>query len=61
MCGVNLDSFCLDSFWNSLFEVVFILNYNFAVFYYHEATATLRFHALVLIFSCVSCFQKVFT
>ena len=51
MCGLNLDSFCLNSFWNSLFEVVFILDSNFAVFYYHDATATLRFHVLVLIFS----------
>ena len=61
MGGVNLNSSCLDFFWNSPFEVVFILNYTFAVFYYHEATVTLRFHASVLIFSYVSCFQKVFT
>ena len=52
---------CLDFFWNSLFEVVFILNFTFAVFYYHGATAMLWFHDSVLIFSYLSCLQKVFT
>ena len=61
MCGVNLNSSCLDFFSNSLFKVVFILNYTLVVFYYHEATVTLWFHASVLIFSYVSCFHKVFT
>ena len=61
MCGEVLNSTCLDFFWNSLFEVVFILNFTFAVFCYHGATVTLRFHDLVLIFSYISCFQKVFT
>ena len=45
-------------FWNSLFEVVFISNFTFAVFCCHGATATLRFHNSVLIFSYLSCFQK---
>ena len=61
MCGEILNSTCLDIFWNSLFEAVFILNFTFAVFCYHGATVTLRFHDLVLIFSYISCFQKVFT
>ena len=44
MRGEILNSTCLDFFWNSLFEVVFILNFTFAVFCYHVATLTLRFH-----------------
>ena len=50
-----------EFFWNGLFDVVFILNFTFAVFCCHEASGTLRFHNLVLIFSYLSCFQKVFT
>ena len=61
MCGEILNSTCLDIFWNSLFEAVFMLNFTFAVFCYHGTTVTLRFHDLVLIFSYISCFQKVFT
>ena len=51
---------CLDFFWNSLFEVVLILNFTFVIFCCHGATVTLRFHDSVLIFSYLSCFQKVF-
>ena len=58
MCVEKLNSSCLDFFWNSLFEVVFILNFTFAVFFYHGATVTLRFHDSVLIFFYISCFQK---
>ena len=58
MCVEKLNSSCLAFFWNSLFEVVFILNFTFAVFFYHGATVTLRFHDSVLIFFYISCFQK---
>ena len=51
----------LDFFWNSLREVVFIINFTFVVFWCHGATVKLRFHDSVLIFSYVSCIQKVFT
>ena len=44
MFGEIFNSTCLDFFWNSLFEVVFILNFTFAVFCYHGATVTLRLH-----------------
>ena len=44
MFGEILNSICLDFFWNSLFEEVFTLNFTFAVFCYHGATLTLRFH-----------------
>ena len=58
ICGEILNSSCFDFFWNSLFEVVFILNFIFAVFFYHGATVTLRFHDSVLIFCDISCFKK---
>ena len=61
MCGENLNSSCLVFFCNSLFEVVFILNFTFVVFCYDGATVTLRLYDSVLIGSYVSCFQKVFT
>ena len=60
-CGENLNSSCLDFFWNSLFGVVFILNFTFVVFWYHGAPVTLRCYDSVLIFSYVSWFEKVFT
>ena len=59
ICGEILNSTCLDFFWTSLFEGVFVLNFTFAIFCYHGATVTLRFHDLVLIFSYISYFQKV--
>ena len=58
MCGEILSSSCLDFFWNSLSEVVFILNFTFAVFCYHGATVTLRFHDSMLIFFYIFCFQR---
>ena len=58
MCGETLSSSCLDFFWNSLSEVVFILNFTFAVFCYHGATVTLRFHDSMLIFFYIFCFQR---
>ena len=61
MGGEILNSPCLDFFWNSLFEVVFILNSTFAVVCYHGATVTLRLRNSVLIFSHISRFQRVFT
>ena len=58
ICGEILNSSCLDFFWNSQSEVVVILNFTFAVFCYHGATVTLRFHNSVLVFAYISCFQK---
>ena len=51
MYGEILNSARLDFFWNSLFEIVFVLNFTFAIFFYHGAFVTLRFHDLVLLFS----------
>ena len=62
--GLSVEDICVEKsstppvwifFWNSLFEVVFILNlyfifslyFTFAVFCYHGATVTLWFHYLV--------------
>ena len=45
-------------FWDSLFEIVFVLFFIFAVFYYHGATVTLQFHDSMLIFSYIPFFQK---
>ena len=65
--GLSMEDVCVEKsstppvwifFWNNLFEVVFTLNFTFAVFFYHGATVTLRFHDSVLISSCISCFQK---
>ena len=39
MCEENLNSSCLDYFWNSLLEVVFILNFTVVVFCCHGANA----------------------
>ena len=58
ICGEIVNSSCLDFFWNSQSEVVVILNFTFAVFCYHGATVTLRFHNSVLVFAYISCFQK---
>ena len=52
---------CLEFFWNSLFEVVFILSFAFAVLCCRGATVTLQFHDLVLTFFYSFCFQMVFT
>ena len=61
ICGEIVNSSCLDFFWNSQSEVVVILNFTFAVFCYHGATVTLRFHNSVLVFAYISCFQKSIT
>ena len=58
MCGEILNSSCLDFFWNSLFEVVFILNFAFTVFFCQGTTVTLRFHDTVLIFSLYRASKK---
>ena len=42
-------------FWNSLFQVVLILNFTFEVFYCHGAIVTLEFQDSVLVFSYLFC------
>ena len=60
--GLSMEDLCVEKystppvwifFWNSLFELVFLLNFTFAV-----ATVMLRFHDSVLILSYISCLQK---